>query len=121
LTELEAGAVAELDFAVTELELALPVTELELGFGAAALELGFCTEELEVVFPTAELARDSPAALETGSTLVPELESGVTCGAVGVVLLSHAFQKNAVIASKIFFQCLYIKPPPYERYSSPLI
>jgi hypothetical protein len=108
LTELEAGAAAELDCAVTE---------LELGFGAAALEAGFCSEELGVVFSTAELETGVfVAELEVGSTFVPELEFGVICGAVGVLLLSHAFQKNAVIASKIFFQCLYIKPPPYERY-----
>ena len=117
VTELEDGATAELDFAVTELELVSPTAE-ETGGGVA-----------ELVALTAELERDSTVAqevvsaaeLEVGSTLVPELESGVTCGAVGVLLLSQAFQKNAVIASKIFFQCLYINPPPYERYSSPLI
>ena len=113
MTELEDGATAELDFAVTE---------LELGFGAIALEAGFCSEELGVAFSTVELETGVfVAELEVGSILVPELEFGVTCGAVGVELLSHEFQKNAVIASKIFFQCLYIKPPPYERYSSPLI
>jgi hypothetical protein len=71
---------------------------------------------LELTFSLTELEDGATAELEVGSTFVPELEFGVICGAVGVLLLSHAFQKNAVIASKIFFQCLYIKPPPYERY-----
>ena len=125
----------ELDFAVTELELDLASTELELDFARTELELDFAAAletgsfVAELVALAAELERDSSVSLETGwaaelevgSIFVPELESGVICEAVGEVLLSHAFQKNAVIASKIFFQCLYIKPPPYERYSSPLI
>jgi hypothetical protein len=117
LTELEDGAVAELDFAVTELELVSPTVE-ETGGGVA-----------ELVALTAELERDSTVALEVvsaaelevGSTLVPELEFGVICGAVGVLLLSQAFQKNAVIASKIFFQCLYILTTSKNKAHTPLI
>jgi hypothetical protein len=95
------------------LELTFSLTELEDG---ATAELDFAVTELELVSPTAEETGGGVAELEVGSTFVPELEFGVICGAVGVLLLSHAFQKNAVIASKIFFQCLCIKPPPYERY-----
>ena len=95
-TELETGfAVDALDVAALEFGL---VAVLELGFTVAALEVGLSTAELEV-----------------GSIFVPELESGKTCGAVGVVLLSHAFQKNAVIASKNFFQCLYIIFSPSQK------
>ena len=103
-TELEAGFAA-LELGETALELGF-VVALELGF-VVALELGFTVAALEVGLSAAEL--------EVGSRFVPELESGKTCGAVGVVLLSHAFQKNAVTASTIFFQCLYIIFSPSQK------
>lgn len=114
VTELELGVwVAELDCSedATELEagfeaVALDVASLELGL-VVVLELGFTVAALEVGLSAAEL--------EVGSRFVPELESGKTCGAVGVVLLSHAFQKNAVTASTIFFQCLYIIFSPSQK------
>lgn len=95
-TELEAGFEA----------VALDVASLELGL-VVVLELGFTVATLEVGLSAAEL--------EVGSRLVPELESGPTGGAVGVELLSQAFQKNAVTASTIFFQCLYIIFSPSQK------
>ena len=72
------------------------------------LELTFSLTELEDA-ATAELETGVfVAELEVGSTFVPELEFGVICGAVGVELLSQAFQKNVVKASKNFFQDLFI-------------
>ena len=107
----------------TELELVFPVTELELGVWVAELDSSGDATELEAGFAALELGETAlelgfVVALETGSRFVPELESGKTCGAVGVVLLSHAFQKNAVIASKNFFQCLYIIFSPSQKRCS---